>query len=89
MTRWGERIGRTVAGLAAVVCGGGLWIVGEQIWLGLTTGRFRGKYGWIVQADRPIVFEIGTALNLFAALCWVLLGALAIWFACSRRLYRD
>ena len=39
--RRGELIGRFVAGLAAVVCCGGLWIVLHQIWIGLTTGRFR------------------------------------------------
>lgn len=78
---------RACAGLGFLVCCGGLWIVGEQVWLGLTTGRFRGKYNWIVQADQPIMFEIGMALNLFAALCWLFMGALAIWLACSRRLY--
>lgn len=80
---------RTCAGLAALVCCGGLWIIGEQIWMGLTTGRIRAKYGWLLKEDRPIMFEIGMALNLLAALCWILLGALAIWFALSRRLYRD
>lgn len=87
--RRSEIIGRSVAGLAALVCCGGLWIIGEQIWMGLTTGRIRAKYGWVLKEDRPIMFEIGMALNLAAALCWILLGVLAIWFACSRKLYRD
>ncbi|MFC5344041.1 hypothetical protein ACETK8_19130 [Brevundimonas staleyi] len=87
--RRGEWIWRGGSALAALVCMGGLWIVSRQVWMGLTTGRIRGKYGWTLREDRPIMFDITVGLNVMAALIWVALGALAIWFACSRRLYED
>lgn len=72
---------RAVGGLCALVCCGGLWMAVLEIWEGLTTGRFRGRGGWIVREDRSMMFDIGMALNLLAAVSWIAFGALAIWLA--------
>ncbi|WP_428151705.1 hypothetical protein [Brevundimonas sp.] len=89
LARREELIWRSASSVAAIVCLACLWSVGHQVWTGLTTGRIRGKYGWMLQDERPIMFDITLALNVLAALIWIALGGLAIWFACSRRLYRD
>ena len=72
-----------------MVCFAGLWIVSRQVWAGVTTGRIRGKYGWMLREDHPIMFDITVGLNVLAAFMWLGLAVLAIWFACSRSLYED
>jgi len=84
-----DLIWRSGSALAALVRFAGLWIVSRQVWAGVTTGRIRAKYGWMLREDRPIMFDITVALNILAALMWVGLAVLAIWFACSRQLYED
>lgn len=79
-----ELIRRPLSGLAFLVCCGGLWLVSQQVWIALTEGRIRGKYGWMLREDRPVFFDITVGLNLVAALIWIALGALALVFVLSR-----
>ena len=79
-----EWIWRLGGGLGALVCLGGLSLVSHQLWLGLTTGRIKSKYGWLLREDRPVTFDITLALNGLAAVLWIGLGVLALWVAFSR-----